>query len=289
MLSNVLFVNVHFQFVWSKQAFATLAEKKQHRNYQQGMGGAASTVNITGENINDPLVTMTNAKEIAKEIRAKLSVYNGIKWYLTLLVTMFKFNREEEEITISASFRGETEMLLDKCDIDEQYNNQIDLIMRRLKDFIHEGSGWAVKQVSALELYLVTYKPISGSSYVITPKFIANKNAVINIQNKDNKYFVWSILAALHPPCLNANRVNEYKPYDNELNVTDLKFPLAIKDVKKFEKLNQSISVNVLAFDGKTCIYPVYVTGEKSRQHHVNLLLISDNDKFHYVLIKNMS
>ena len=271
-------------------SICSACRKKQHRNYQQGIGGAASIVNITGENIDDPLVTMTNAKEIVKEeIRAKLSEYNGIKWYLTLLMTMFKFNREGEEITISASFRGETEMLLDECDIDEQYNNQIDLIMRRLKDFIREGSGWAVKQVSALELHLVSYKPISGSSYVITPKFIANKNAVINIQNNDNKCFVWSILAALHPPSLNANRVNKYKPYENELNVTDLKFPLVIKDIKKFEKLNQSISVNILAFDGETCIYPVYVTSEKSRQHHINLLLISYNDKFHYVLIKNMS
>ena len=191
------------------------------------MGGAASIVNITDENIDDPLVAMTNAKEIAKEeIRAKLSEYNGTKWYLTLIVTMFKFNREGEKITISAPFRGETEMLLDECDIDEQYNNQIDLIMRHLKDFIRESSGWTVKQVSALELHFVSYKPILGSSYVITPKFIANKNAVINIQNKDNKCFVWSILAALHPACLNANRVNKYKPYEYELNVTDLKFPL---------------------------------------------------------------
>ena len=62
-----------------------------------------------------------------------------------------------------------------------------------------------------------------------------------------------------------------------------------IKDIKKFENLNQFISVNVLAFDGKTCIYPVYVTSDKNRMHHVNLLLISNYDKFHYVLIKNMS
>ena len=112
--------------------------------------------------------------------------------------------------------------------------------MRRLKDFIREGIGWAVKQVNALELHLVSYKPISGSSNVITPKFIANKNAVINIQNKNNKCFVWSILAALHPACLNANRVNKYKPYENELNVMDLKFPLVIKDIKKFEKFTNS-------------------------------------------------
>ena len=77
--------------------------KKQYRNCQQGLGGAASIVNITRENIDDPL-TITNAKKIAKkEIRAKLSEYNGIKWYFTLIVTMFKFNREREEITISAS------------------------------------------------------------------------------------------------------------------------------------------------------------------------------------------
>ena len=126
--------------------------------------------------------------------------------------------------------------------------------MRRLKDFIREGSGWAVKQVNALELHLVLHKPISGSSHVITPKFIASKNAVINIQNKDSKCFVWSILAPLHPACLNVNRVNKYKPYENELYVTDLKFPLAVKYITKFEKLNQSISVNVLVFDGKTCI-----------------------------------
>ena len=98
-----------------------LQKKKQYRNCQQGLGGAASIVNITGENIDDPLVTITNAKKIAKkEIRAKLSEYNGIKWYFTLIMTMFKFNREGEEITISASFWGEKDTLLDECDIDEQ-------------------------------------------------------------------------------------------------------------------------------------------------------------------------
>ena len=272
-----------------EESICNACRKKQHRNYQQGMGGAASIVNVTEDSIDDPLITMTNAKEKAKEeIKTKLSEYNGIKWYLTLLVTMFKINREGEEITIIASFRGETETLLDEYEIDEQYNNQIDLIMRRLKDFIREGSGWTVKQVSGLELHLVSYKPISASSYIITPKFIANKKAVTNIQNKDSKCFIWSILAALHPTCRDSQRVNKYKSYENELNVTNLKFPLAMQDVKKFKKLNQSISVNVLAFDGKSCIYPVYVTGEKNR-HHVNLLLISDNDKFHYILIKNMS
>ena len=62
------------------EAGNSACRKKQHRNYQQGMGGAASIVDITGDSIDDPLITMTNAKEKAKEeIKTKLSEYNGIK------------------------------------------------------------------------------------------------------------------------------------------------------------------------------------------------------------------
>ena len=85
---------------------------------------------------------------------------------MSLIVTLFKLNREGEEITTIASLRGETETLLDEYDIEEQYNNQIDLIMRRLKDFIRYGSGWTVWQVDNLELHFVSCKPIAGSSYI---------------------------------------------------------------------------------------------------------------------------
>ena len=81
-------------------------------------------------------------------------------------------------------------------------------------------------------------------------------------------------------------------PFQRELDITNLKFPLAVSDVVKFEKLNAAISVNVFAFeDRSSCIYPIYVTSFKGRQHHVNLLLIVDNKigKSHYILIRNMS
>ena len=204
-------------------------------------------------------------------------------------MTLIKFNRERKEITTVTAFQGEKETLLDENDIDEQYNNQLDLVLRRLKFFIHDGSDWTVRQKDNLELHFVSYKPITGSSYITTPKFIANKNAIINIKNNDSKCFVWSILAALHPACKNTNRVSKYKPCERELIITNLKSPLAVKDLKKIEKLNRFISVSVLAFDGKACIYPVHVTNEKYRSYHANLLLINDNDKFHYCLIKNMS
>ena len=104
--------------------------------------------------------------------------------------------------------------------------------------------------------------------------------------------FLWSVLAALHPVESNSNRVTKYLQFQQEFNITNLKFPLAVTDVIKFEKLNATISVNVFAFeDRSSCIYPVHITGFKGRQHHVNLLLIVDDKtgKSHYTLIRNMS
>ena len=83
------------------------------------------------------------------------------------------------------------------------------------------------------------------------------------------------VLAALHPVPTNPCRQSNYESFKKELNITNLKFSLAVTDVVKFEKLNVKISVKVFAFeDRSSCIYSVYVTNFKVHQHHVKLLLI---------------
>ena len=114
---------------------------------------------------------------------------------------------------------------------------------------------------------------------------------IVNIQNENNFCFLWSVLAALHPVATNPCRPSNYESFKKELNITNLKFPLAVTGVIKFEKLNLSIFVNVFAFeDRSSCIYPVYVTTFKGCQYHVNLLLTVDDKtgKSHYTLIRNM-
>ena len=74
------------------------------------------------------------------------------------------------------------------------------------------------------------------------------------------------------------------------LNISGLSFPLATKDIPKFEKLNPNISINVLSLDDRDfCIE--YCSPERHRPKHVNLLLLDEDgtDKRHYIWIKNMS
>ena len=67
-----------------------------------------------------------------------------------------------------------------------------------------------------------------------------------------------------------------------------ISYPVKLKDIDRFENLNENISVNVFAYEEKK-IFPVKIANAKGRQHHVNLLVITDNESHHFILIKNLN
>ncbi|XP_043485181.1 uncharacterized protein LOC122513018 [Leptopilina heterotoma] len=93
---------------------------------------------------------------------------------------------------------------------------------------------------------------------------------------------------------------------NNVLN--GINFPVSLKDVPKFESLNQNISVNVYGLsknDEKFNVYPLHLTSQK-KQQHINLLRVEDHYideslseeeddltilsfNYHYVWIKDLS
>ena len=108
------------------------------------------------------------------------------------------------------------------------------------QEFQKEGSGWTVDEVLHLKLLIGKYKPLKGSQYFELPKKIAKSHSLLKIQNKDDKWFLWSILAHLHvvPPHQHGYRVEKYIPYENEVNMEGITYSVAVKDVPKFEKQN---------------------------------------------------
>ena len=177
-------------------------------------------------------------------------------------------------------------------DFDLQFDRIVDAIMQKVKYFVKLGSGWSILSVERLELFIAPYLPITASSCVATSTHIAQKKAVVNLQNEDNICFLWSVLAVLHSAATNPCRPSNCESFKKKLNITNLKFPSAICDVLKFEKLNAAISVNIFTFEDRPpCIYSVYVTSFKGRQNYVNVLLVAENitGKSYYALIRNMS
>ena len=70
---------------------------------------------------------------------------------------------------------------------------------------------------------------------------------MIDIQNFiDNECFKWCLVRYLHPANHNPRRIKKAdKLFGDELDLEDIKFPVKIKAIHKFEKKN-SIGISVL-------------------------------------------
>ena len=109
------------------------------------------------------------------------------------------------------------------------------------------------------------------------------------MQNKDNKYFLWCVLRVLNPKDGNPERIDkELKEKENTLNMEGIEYPVSLKDINKFEKQNQTISITVFGYEGKS-VYPLRNSDNTNREHNIILMLIEQDKVKHYCLVKSIS
>ena len=129
-----------------------------------------------------------------------------------------------------------------------------------------------------LELHTLSYKPLRGETYIPLPKELANKNAIINIQNKDNKWFLWCVLRALNPSQNNPQRLDdELVGNKNTLNMEGIDYPVSLKDINKFEQQNPTISITVLGYDVKS-VYPLRNSKNTDREPNIVRIFIEKTE-----------
>ena len=161
-------------------------------------------------------------------------------------------------------------------------------IVNDLEEYNKNGSGWYFKEVLRLEVNTIEFNPVKGSSYIDLPLWIKNKTAIVNIENKDEKCFLWCVLRYLHPKKRDEQRVTDLKKYESSLKTKGIKFPMSIDDISKFEKLNPEIpGINVFSNEGKT-ICP-FRSADRDCKETIDLFLYEEDGKKHYSLIKNFS
>ena len=152
-----------------------------------------------------------------------------------------------------------------------------------------KDSGWRFDKLYSMTIYFYKINDINGSNYIKIP---LRSNAILNNENNDKYCFLWSILASLYP-CNNnhRNRVSNYRPYFNELNIKGFDFTNGFKcsDIHIFNELNKS-SVNIFELnfyeDGnqwKDKLIPIEIS--KNNSDRVIDLAIYKN---HFVLIKKL-
>ncbi|XP_030762218.1 uncharacterized protein LOC115887036 [Sitophilus oryzae] len=166
------------------------------------------------------------------------------------------------------------------------------ILLTKLEEFEHRGSGWRYLGISHLIVSINKYSPINGATYVSLPSWLSGKG-IVNIKNNDSRCFAWCILAHLFPVQNDCENVNSYPQNIHDfLNFKNIEFPVALTSISKFEKQNPNISINVFGIDNKSkCIIGPYYHTKIVKEKHINLLyLISKYQKNgHYCLITDLS
>ena len=258
------------------------------KQIDKALNGFVKSYEIDLRNDKDPLIQMQNTRKgVERQLSILLNEMKGLKYVETLKVTFEKIS-SDVIIEKSAYFNSASQTIINQVGISESLKISSENIINKIAQWISEGSGWTVKEINDHYLNIAKYEPMKGSSYIQLPEELRNSaKGLINMKNKDNECFRWCHIRHINPQEKYPQRIKKVdKQYIEKLNYSGIEFPVCIKHYNKIEKQN-SININVFGYENKQP-YPIYISKEKN-EDHMELLLITENENNHYVLIKDFN
>ena len=130
-------------------------------------------------------------------IRGKLTeeilALDGVKFQLVLKVSLRKQGRDGTEEFTDPVLRHKQKALLQASEIKGALDEAIPHFLELLEKWTQRGSGWTFDRVQSLWLDIARYQPLRGSSYIPLPAAVRSKKAIVNVKNKDDHCFRWTL------------------------------------------------------------------------------------------------
>ena len=262
--------------------------KTEIEQLAKALKGHVESFKISVINNKDPLLQLQKTrKAIEKHIIKILTSKKGLKFIETLRVTFRKLQDNLIEFK-TAFFNTNAQEITNNVMAAEALKLSKDQILNIIAKWISEGSGWTIESVDNHYLNIVQYQPMKGSSYIQLPVELRHHmKGLINMKNEDNECFRWCHIRRLNPQDKDPQRIKRCdKEYINKLDYSGIEFPVTVKQYNKIENQNE-ININVFGYENKQP-YPIHVSKEKYEKH-MELLLITENENKHYVLIENFN
>ena len=262
------------------------------KELNKALKGHAKSYGIELQDNLNPLNHFTKTKTLVKShLENLLKDMKGFKFIETLEVTFEKDTIDSKtgkhlSIYKTAFFNGKAKTITKVNDTEHELSMSTQEILNVIDKWVSEGSGWVIDRIDNHYINVTTYTPLHGSSYIELPTELRNpKKGLINIKNKDDECFRWCHIRHLNPQEKNPQRINKVdKEMINELNYDGIDFPLSHKHHNKVEKQN-NIRINMFGYE-KGQPFPIHISKE-AFEEQMNLLLITEDEKKHYVLIKD--
>ena len=170
-------------------------------------------------------------------------------------------------------------------DMDEIVSAMIEHMYQQIENPALRESKFVFDGVIQMDIDFHRLNLTRGSSYIPRPDWLAHKGTIINPKNSDMECFKWAVIASMkwkdigdHP-----ERISKLRRYEDDFDWNGMKFPASTRDITRFEFRNE-ITINILAFEDKKA----YICRKGKEYDRVaNLMLITDHNEKHYVVIKS--
>ena len=264
------------------------------KELNRALKGHAKSYGIELQDNLNPLNHFTKTRALVEShLESLLKDKKGFKFIETLEVmferdTIDSKTGKRVSIYKTAFFNGKAKTITKANDIEHELSMSRQEILNVIDKWVSEGSGWVIDRIDSHYINVTTYTPLHGSSYIELPMELRNpKKGLINIKNKDNECFRWCHIRHLNLQEKNPQRIKkEDKQSIEGLNYDGIDFPVSQKHYNKVEKQND-IGINVFGYE-KGQPFPIHISKEKF-EDKMNLLLITEDEKKHYVLIKDFN
>ena len=253
---------------------------------EKALRGHTKSFDIQLRDEKDPLIQSQKSRKAINHLFKNLLIQTkGFKFVETLQVKFVKYSNDKK-ILKNGYFNSTTDLIINETDIKLSLQASQQQILNKIAQWISEGSGWTIQSIENHYINIVNYNPLKGSSYIKLPQELKNRS-LINLQNKDNECFRWCHIRHLNPQEKDPQRIKKTdKTFVSQLDYSSIEFPVTVKQINKIEKQN-NICINLFGYEEKQK-FPIFISKEKFTDH-IELLLITEGENNHYVLIKDFN
>ena len=194
--------------------------------------------------------------------------------------------RKDGEL-IEPAFNSRMVNVYNLSNLNEIVNKMIAHMKQQIENSALLDSKFVFDQVLHMDVDFHQLNLTRGSSYLPLPDWLAKKKVIINPLNEDQECFKWAVIVASRWEDIDRNpqRISKLKKFVADFDWSGIGFLVLFRDIKEFEFRNQ-ISINILAIEGRQ-IYICRKGGNYERA--INLMLITESNRKHYVMIKSLS
>ena len=218
---------------------------------------------------------------ITSQIKHDIKEFNGIKFSVGLSIQFFHDEGNGKQKQVIGQNHGEQSAIFDDNKVDEFYDSQVAYLQTWIEKFTNTASGLEIAHCIKLYLNIAKFEPLKGSSYIPLPEALANKKAIINLKNDDNKCLEWALLSALYHDSNNPSKISSYKKHLGVLNMDGIDFPTPISQISRVEKKN-NLAINIYGATvspklEKINVCPYHISEQPTERQRINLLLLSED------------